>query len=63
MPVPLKSKKRPSGNQKTIGEQKVLKQWQVLIEAIRRRRAIVVLFRREEDKNQKNDDGWYTEPQ
>jgi hypothetical protein len=39
MPVRLKSKKRPSGNQKTIGEQKVLKQWQVLIENIRRRRA------------------------
>jgi hypothetical protein len=39
MPVRLKAKKRPSVNQKTIGEQKVLKQWQVLIENIRRTRA------------------------
>jgi Holliday junction resolvasome RuvABC ATP-dependent DNA helicase subunit len=37
MPARLKSKKRPSENQKTIGQQKVLKQWQVLIAAIRRR--------------------------
>jgi hypothetical protein len=39
MPVRLKSKARPSKNQKMIREQKVLKQWQVLIEGIRRTRA------------------------
>jgi hypothetical protein len=39
MPVRLKAKKRPSGNQKIIGQQKVLKQWHVLIENIRRSRA------------------------
>jgi hypothetical protein len=39
MPVRLKSKPRSLENQKTIGEQKVLKQWQLLIEGIRRTRA------------------------
>jgi hypothetical protein len=38
MPVRLKSNKRPLENQKKIGEQKVLKEWQLLIENIRRRR-------------------------
>jgi hypothetical protein len=35
----MKSKKRSLGNQKTLGEQKVFKQWQVLVEDIRRRQA------------------------
>jgi hypothetical protein len=39
MPVRLKSKKRLSGNPKILDEQNVLKQWQELIENIRRRRA------------------------
>jgi hypothetical protein len=39
MPARPKSKKRPSGNQKILREQNVLKQWQMLIENIRRQRA------------------------
>jgi hypothetical protein len=39
MPIRLKSKKRPAGSQKDLSEQKALKQWHLLVEAIRRRQA------------------------